>query len=467
MGDGTNRPGSRRSRPWRIGIAAFAALLGVIVVYAVVALALDRRLESSEDALAYDLALEDATDDLTLAVLEVQERHQDLADGPAPEEVADFEQACSRLLAELNRLAAIGVQGEGLAEPVQLRLVAERYYAEFRPSIELYGQDPVAFAEASNRGLLTLTLLERQVVTIDAWAEQRATADLSQLALTTQTARQVLILTLLLLIPIVAVLISVTRSVIAEVRASQAQERAAAEALAAAAQAKLDFLADVSHELRTPLTVLRGTAEVGLAVDGACGHAESLQEIVDEAARMSRLVDDLLFLARAESATPPFELEVVEVAPFLAEVAARAQIVARERGVSLRTDLRGEGELRIDPARIERALMNLIDNAAKHSPPDEPVVLRSAVRAGDLCVEVVDRGPGIPGADLPRIFDRFFRASDGQHRSADGAGLGLAIVKAIADAHGGRVEASSSVGQGTQMRFRLPVVAARSTDEIG
>ena len=155
------------------------------------------------------------------------------------------------------------------------------------------------------------------------------------------------------------------------------------------------------------------------------------------------------------------------MAPFLAEVAARAEIVARERGVLLRTDLRGEGELRIDPARVERALMNLIDNAAKHSPPDEPVVLRSEVKAGDLCVEVVDQGPGIPGADLPRIFDRFYQASDGGHRSADGAGLGLGIVKAIADGHSGRVEASSSVGEGTRMRFHIPLVAARDADEIG
>src|SRR5262249_49880479 len=124
-----------------------------------------------------------------------------------------------------------------------------------------------------------------------------------------QTSRQALLLALVLLVPIVGVVILVAKGMIARVRESYAQQRLAAEALAEAAQAKLDFLADISHELRTPLTVLRGNAEVALTLDSSCVHAESLHEIVAEAARTSRMVEDLLFLARADSGTPPFELE--------------------------------------------------------------------------------------------------------------------------------------------------------------
>jgi signal transduction histidine kinase len=248
------------------------------------------------------------------------------------------------------------------------------------------------------------------------------------------------------------------------VRESYAQQRLAAEALAEAAQAKLDFLADISHELRTPLTVLRGNAEVALTLDSSCVHGESLQEIAAEAARTSRMVEDLLFLARVDSGAPAFELETVEVAPFLAELAARAATVARARGVTLLTDLQGDGRLRIDPMRVQQAMVNLVDNAAKHTPPGESVTLRSETNASELWVEVADRGPGIPEAERPHIFERFYRAGGSRARRSDGTGLGLAIVKAVADAHGARVTAVSDVVEGTQMRFSIPLAQPLSAN---
>ena len=466
MVDEAIRPDPRRALLERAGGAALVGLLVVILGYAGAELVLSRRAEVAQQNLAYDLALADTTDDLTLAIHTVRERHLDLTDGPAPHEVSDFDRACSQLFAELDRLADVGVRPDDLPQPAQLRFVAVGYYVAFRASIEAYGSDPAAFAEASDHGLRALDLLDHQATTIDDWAESDATTMLGQVDLILQTSRQALLLALALLVPIVGVVIFVAKGMISRVRESYAQQRLAAEALAEAAQAKLDFLADISHELRTPLTVLRGNAEVALVLDSSCVHAESLQEIVAEAARTSRMVEDLLFLARAESGAPPFELESVEVAPFLAELAARAETVTRERGVTLVTDLRGDGQLRIDPIRVQHAIVNLVDNAAKHTPPGESITLRSETNLSALCVEVADRGPGIPEAELPHIFERFYRAGGSRVRRSDGTGLGLAIVKAVADAHGARVTAVSRVDDGTRMRFCIPLVHTRPIDHL-
>jgi two-component system sensor histidine kinase VicK len=233
-----------------------------------------------------------------------------------------------------------------------------------------------------------------------------------------------------------------------------------ATALAQASQAKTDFIADVSHELRTPLTVLRGNAEVGLALEGDCVHKPMLEEILDESARMARMLEDLLVLARSAAATLPLTVEPTRVAPCLAELAARAEMVARQRGISLRVELAGEGTVSIDRARIEQAVLNLVDNAGKYSQSSEPVTLRATTAAGELRVEVVDRGAGIPSEDLPHVFDRFYRVDKVRSRKLGGAGLGLSIVKMIVEAHGGRVGAASRLGEGTRFWLCLPLEAA-------
>lgn len=461
MVDLTIRPDPRQPLRERAGVAALVGLLVVLLGYVVAEVVLSQRAEVAEQHLAYDLELANTTDDLTLAIHTVRERHLDLADGPAPQEVSEYDLACSQLFAELDRLAVVGVRPDELPQPAQLRLVADRYYVAFRASIGTYASDQTAFAEASDRGLRALELLGHQAMTIDDWADRDAATTLGQVEEIMQTSRLALLLAVGLLIPIVAVVIFIARSMIAEVRESYARQRMAAEALAAAAQAKLDFLADVSHELRTPLTVLRGNAEVALTLDSSCVHTESLEEIVAVAARTSRMVDDLLFLARVDSGAPTFEFELIEVAPFLAELAARAETVARERAVTLVTDLQGEGQLRIDPIRVQHAIVNLVDNAVKHTPPGESVTLRSETNVHAFCIEVVDRGPGIPEAELSHVFERFYRAGGSRARRSDGSGLGLAIVKAVADAHAARVTAQSRVNEGTVMRFCIPLIHSR------
>jgi two-component system, OmpR family, sensor histidine kinase VicK len=448
------------SQPWRIAIAAVVGLLLLTVVDSFVGLALNRRVEQiTEEALRYDVELEDEADDLRVAVLDVRHYHRNLAfAGASRGAIDDFEGAVGALEEEIGELAAIGVRDADAPQPNQIAALAERYYAEFRPAVDRYDVDRAAFIEASDRGLVLLAELGDLAEALDKLGEERAAAALISVEQATGTARVALVAVLGVLVPIAAVLAYSAVRMVGELRRLYAQEQAAGVALAQAARAKADFLADVSHELRTPLTVLRGNAEVGLELGRECVHAEMLEEIVKESARASRMVEDLLFLARSDSAAP-LELETVAVAPFMAELEARAQVLARERGASLRAELTVEGQVRIDPGRIEQAVLILVDNAAKYSPPGEPVTLSSATEHGELCIAVADRGPGIPAAELPRVFERFYRLDKARARKEGGAGLGLAIAKTIVEAHGGRIVAASSPGEGTRMTLFLPLLA--------
>lgn len=228
------------------------------------------------------------------------------------------------------------------------------------------------------------------------------------------------------------------------------------ETLARQVRAKSDFLADASHELRTPLTVIRGNAEVGLQLGRDCAHADLLEEIVKESGSMSRMVEDLLFLARSDSNSLPLDRQTIPAKQLLGGLARRAEALVREHGASLRTALSGEGSLRCDAQRIEQAVLVLIDNSVKHGLPGEPITLSSSTSRGELLIEVADRGPGIPPEELPHIFERFYRSEDSPEER--GSGLGLAIAKTIAGAHDGSVVAESHPGEGTRMALRLPLI---------
>jgi len=233
------------------------------------------------------------------------------------------------------------------------------------------------------------------------------------------------------------------------------ERKRAEEALAEAARAKAEFLAEVSHELRTPLTVIRGNAEVGLDLDRDCEHEEILREIVRASSTMSRMFEDLLFLARSESAAPPFRMEPVEAKVLLIGLARRAEALAAEHEATLYTTLSDGGLVKADPVRVEQAILALVDNAVKYGPEGQRVTLRSGSRDGELRVEVGDQGPGIPGTELPRVFERFYRLAGVEE---PGSGLGLSIAQTIAEAHGGRIEAESQPGEGTRMSLILPLL---------
>jgi two-component system sensor histidine kinase MprB len=217
-------------------------------------------------------------------------------------------------------------------------------------------------------------------------------------------------------------------------------------ALEESSRAQRQLVADASHELRTPLTSLRTNIEV-LADERSLPPGERerlLSDVVEQLGEMTNLIAELIELARAEQ--HPEQPEDVRL-----DLLARSAVERAKRNrpeVSFTTDLQ-ESVVHGAPSTIERALANLLDNAAKWSPPGGEVEV--AVRGGEVIVR--DHGPGIADEDLPYVFDRFYRASSA--RGMPGSGLGLAIVKQVADAHGGTVVAEHADGGGTLMRLRL------------
>ena len=450
-----------RERPWRITIVAVGGLLVMILIAGVVGLLLNRNVERvTNEALRYDVQLEDEGDDLRAAVLDLRHYHRNIHfGGPTRAEIDNFENAYAQLEEEIRELEDIGVRDPEAPQPDEIRRMAEEYYAGFRPAIGLYEEDRAAFEEASNRGLVRIDEMAQAGEDLDELGEQLSEESLSEVDQATRTARVVLLAVIVGLLLVGAGLAYATMRVVNELRRLYAEQQETTEKLAAANKAKTDFIADVSHELRTPLTVLRGNAQVGLALGGEPEHAQLFEEIVAESKRMSRMVEDLLFLARSDSASLPLEFETVAVAPFLAELAGRAEVLAREFGAELERKLEGEGFVEIDRQRIEQAVLILVDNALKYGPSGGTVTLTSFVRSGRLHISVEDRGPGIPMEELPRIFERFYRLDKARSRQLGGTGLGLPIAKTIVEAHGGRIEAVSRLGEGTKISLRLPLLS--------
>lgn len=213
--------------------------------------------------------------------------------------------------------------------------------------------------------------------------------------------------------------------------------------------------------------MLRGNAEVGLALgDDGCSHKKMLEKIVRESERMSRMVEDLLFLARSDSAALPLHREAVAAGPFLAEIAQRAELLLRERGCSLVVELPVEGLLEANPARLEQAVMAVVDNAAKYGCPGGEVRLTASDEGEGLRLEISDDGPGIPEADLDRVFERFYRPDKARSRAFGGAGLGLSIAKTVVEAHGGSIRAESRPGGGTKVSLLLPMSALEPRRDV-
>jgi two-component system, OmpR family, sensor histidine kinase VicK len=451
---------SIREQPWRITTAAVIGLLVAILMAGVVALLLNRNVEQVTKDLTYDVNLEDEGDDLRAAILEVRHQHRNIYfSGPSRKGIEDFENAYAQLDEEINELEAVGVRDPDAPQPDEIRRTAEEYYADFRPAIELYEEDRAAFTEASDRGLVRIDEINRAGEELDELGEQLSGESLARAERATSTARVVLLAAICALLLTGAALAYAAVRVVNELRRLNAEQQAATEKLEAASRAKTEFIADVSHELRTPLTVLRGNAQVGLALGGDCEHAGMLEEIVEESKRMSRMVEDLLFLARSDDASLRLDLKTVAVEPFLARLAGRAEVLAREGGAKLEAEVEGAGFVEIDPQKIEQAALILVDNAAKYGPPEGVVTFASSVRTGELRISVEDHGPGIPKDELPRIFERFYRLDKARSRQLGGTGLGLPIARTIVEAHGGHVEAVSRLGEGTKMTLYLPLLS--------
>jgi two-component system, OmpR family, phosphate regulon sensor histidine kinase PhoR len=225
-------------------------------------------------------------------------------------------------------------------------------------------------------------------------------------------------------------------------------------------QVRSDFVANVSHELRTPLSILRGYIETLL--DNPKTSREELSRVLNVMERHSKrlglLVDDLLSLARLESPSTKLEVSEVRVEELFSNVIRDWKEKLTAKNLKVIVDLGpGVQTIRADETRLQDVLYNLLENAVKYSREGGQIRLEAAQRSGEIAFSVKDDGVGISRDQLPRIFERFYRADKARSRELGGTGLGLAIVKHIAQLHGGRVEAESELGRGTTIRVVLPV----------
>ena len=458
----------RAEQRWRVAVLAVAGLLIAIAVIGVAGILINRNIHQTvDDAIAFDVELEDRGDDLRVAILEVRHYHRDLLlNNPDPTRIDLWQGRFESMMGEIAAVEELIERRPDDAElprVAELRELAEDYRDDFAVALQTDVTSRAAFESVAEDLLVPIDDMESIAIAIDRAGEERAAASFSAIDEASATGTLVLVGVIAGLGAMGGVLAFAVLRLLQDQRRLVAAQQAAAAQMAETSRAKTDFIADASHELRTPLTVLRGNAEVGLAIADDCAHADILSEIVAESTRMSRLVDDLLFLARSDASSVPLDLSDVDAATLLPALAGRAEVLARERGATLVSDLDAAGTLRADPDRIEQAILVLVDNAAKYGPPGGTIELEAGVRDGQLTVEVRDRGPGIPPEQVDRIFERFYRVGgDGRSRPSGGVGLGLSIAAAIAEGHGGTIAAGEREGGGTVMRLAVPIRSGTS-----
>lgn len=228
-------------------------------------------------------------------------------------------------------------------------------------------------------------------------------------------------------------------------------------------RARRDFVANISHELRTPLTSLGLLCDALLASSGDGDDGELVRTIASEVRALTTLVTDMLDLSQIEDGRMPLRLASTRVADLVEQVVTRLKPQAEQRGITLTVEVEPGIQALADADKAGRVLTNLLDNAVKYSYPGGQVRIAGRrspeprADGGDILFTVADNGPGIAAADLPRVFERFFKADRARERGGGvGAGLGLAIARHLVEAHGGRIWATSVEGQGATFHFTLP-----------
>lgn len=222
------------------------------------------------------------------------------------------------------------------------------------------------------------------------------------------------------------------------------------------------FTADASHELRTPLTAVRSVGEVALQRSlTAQGYRDVIGSMLEEVDRLTRLVENLLTLTRAESGRIPLTYDVVDLGELVASVSESLRVLAEDKEQTLDVDAVALVKARCDPAILRQGLINLLYNAIKYTPSRGAIrVVVSCTPSGEAAIAVKDSGPGIPAVHRARIFERFYRVDGGRSRDTGGIGLGLAIARWAVEANGGRIEVDSEEGKGSVFRIVLPQDAA-------
>ena len=219
-----------------------------------------------------------------------------------------------------------------------------------------------------------------------------------------------------------------------------------------------EFFANLSHELRTPLTAILAYSET--LIDGAIDDRENnlrfIEKVHKHAARMSELISDISDLSAIESGKVKLSLGPVRLRSIVAEVFALTESRRGNCNVSFSVSIPDNLYVLADHTRLEQILYNLIDNAVKFNCPGGSVTVTASETGGRVTIHVEDTGTGIAASDLPRVFERLYRADKSRSRKTEGTGLGLAIVKHLVQAHGGEISARSEVGRGSRFTFTLP-----------
>lgn len=219
------------------------------------------------------------------------------------------------------------------------------------------------------------------------------------------------------------------------------------------------FVADASHELRTPLAVIKSNAELLLRHPERTIEMEGFRitNVVRESMRMSKLVSTLLTLARADANQTEINLGTVVVDEVICSIAEQFKPLIEMKGIHLAVNLADHIEITADKERLQQLIVILLDNAIKYTPEAGTITLSCQRQANWAVIVVADTGEGIAAADLPRIFDRFYRGDKVRSREQGGTGLGLSIAKWIVEKHGGRIKVDSEIGVGTKFQFSLPL----------
>jgi heavy metal sensor kinase len=217
------------------------------------------------------------------------------------------------------------------------------------------------------------------------------------------------------------------------------------------------FVADAAHELKTPLTAMKGNFEVCLQrARSAEEYRETILSNLTEVDRLTAMTKSLLTLAQFAGDRPPLVLQTLDLPPLVEEVVSELSVLAHEGGIHLQTESEPVPPLMGDASQLKQALINLLDNALRHTPSDGTITVRVGSRDRSIRLSVEDSGPGIDSLHLPHLFERFYRIDQARDRQSGGTGLGLAIVKEIIEAHGGTIHAQSQVGNGTTFTITLP-----------
>jgi heavy metal sensor kinase len=219
-----------------------------------------------------------------------------------------------------------------------------------------------------------------------------------------------------------------------------------------------EFTLHASHELKTPLTVMRGELEIALRDSRCAGEQrEMLAGLLDEVHRLTKIVDGLAFLAKADAGQAVLKLEPVRLDELVRDSLADAQMLARDQKITV--TLAGCDEVLVqgDRYRLRQLLLNLTDNAIKYNQPEGRVNIALTRNADSAVLQVGNTGPGIPPEKLPRVFDRFFRGDPAHNNDVEGCGLGLSIAQWIVQAHGGEIHLASEPDKLTTVSVRMPI----------